>query len=435
MRKLLMGLLIVGIIVAVIIPKDYDGKVLTVGPTVVLNENSEASEVFVFIHGIYGHSQDTWRVDSKSKALYDYVAERPVFNAPKVISIGYNSPMTGNDEDVSQIAQKLWMSLKRRGVDKCDNIYFVCHSMGGLIAKSMILRLPYEDAHVRDRIRALYFFAVPNNGANIAKLGAKLSYNAQLESMFPAGMNAFIRNMREDFVKFSLPIYMAYESSPTLGIKVVPYESATGAGVSSPLKPVSLRGNHNEIVKPNAAGNGEIEVLTVLETWHDHVQATLWIQNQEKLHALSRTLQILANNIWQGLHDKLDMEKLRSTFNLGGGGNVLERLHLVDVSVYPMATQYDMAYSYAFIYYVLSQINPAGELTGVPGGEDARSLSKIHLDLMDEIRRRVFMDDALTKVFHGNTDEMLYVREFIRGADDDINLTAKQIKERLNGAK
>lgn len=134
---------------------------------------------FVFVHGLGGGSRKTW---SKTPSISHYWPQEwlpndPAFKDVRVHSFGYESDWLkekNNYFNIHHFAKLLLGELSTSPyLGNADtNIVFIAHSMGGLVIKQAYL-LARQDAFystLMKRFRAMYFFATPHLGSDLAKL-------------------------------------------------------------------------------------------------------------------------------------------------------------------------------------------------------------------------------------------------------------------------
>jgi triacylglycerol esterase/lipase EstA (alpha/beta hydrolase family) len=107
-----------------------------------------------------------------------------------------------------------------------SEIYFIAHSMGGLVTKRVLVSLnnPLHLEKLRT-VKAVLYLATPAQGADIADLGAWFSLNPQFRDMQSADFNSYLQNLEDQWAdlmrqrgeqRFSLS-FCAYETKPTFG--------------------------------------------------------------------------------------------------------------------------------------------------------------------------------------------------------------------------
>lgn len=152
--------------------------------------------LIVFIHGLNG-GVDTWSY-SKEVSFPSLIAKnKSMQTAYDIACFNYFSTFTNTYGNAKGWAKRLFSSLKKKqknlpvdeiaellrtelevNLSDYDNIIFVAHSMGGLIAKACILK-QLEEEQVSS-VKGFISLAVPHSGAKIANIGGLISKNVQL---------------------------------------------------------------------------------------------------------------------------------------------------------------------------------------------------------------------------------------------------------------
>src|SRR5579872_3292428 len=98
--------------------------------------------VIVFVHGIYGDAKDTWTAPN---GVYwpKLLLSDNAYNDSDVYVAGYDSPYWGNKTTFEEIVTNLQNRLTSDGVWKHREVIFVCHSMGGLLVRRLLIE--YRD--------------------------------------------------------------------------------------------------------------------------------------------------------------------------------------------------------------------------------------------------------------------------------------------------
>lgn len=185
----------------------------------------------VFIHGVLGEADATWRVNDRSESWPQLLATDPELPPSNVYVLGYRSHPLQSGSNIEQVATRLLQQLRDEGVfKKHDKVALIGHSMGGLVAKRMVLSLRAEGAQQElAKLRGVIFLSTPAHGAEVAGLAKWLSLNPQFKDLQPAELNTFLQTLHNDWQRLrrdpaaSRPrAYCAYETLSTWGAKVVP---------------------------------------------------------------------------------------------------------------------------------------------------------------------------------------------------------------------
>jgi hypothetical protein len=205
--------------------------------------------VIVFVHGIFGDSEETWK--SKNGHYWPEMIynNAPFKNRADIYLFGFYSPYLGTALGIKELARKMSESLERDHVlVEHKHVIFLCHSMGGLITKAFLLN-EHVDA---TKIGFIYFFATPHEGSYKAELLSIFSRNPELVDMRPIDENPELQKVDGDWMAsvYSSRVqrYCAYETLNYLKLGIiVPYGSATRGCNHLPLK---VNADHSSIVKP-----------------------------------------------------------------------------------------------------------------------------------------------------------------------------------------
>ncbi|MGL6535908.1 ABC-three component system protein [Aeromonas hydrophila] len=237
----------------------------------------------IFIHGFTG-GKETW-VNSHGKSLsdflllnknlsknYDYI-EFEYFT--KLINIKDSLVAKAITSLVNLVNPKVNVSKRKKNTSifqlsdelatfiqfKCssyENIILCAHSMGGLIAKKLILDIILgEHQDIQSKISGYISIASPHQGSTPAAILGKFNLNANELAPF----NENITKLNEDWIQHSdnLPhsIYViaSYDDFVT-------NVSATPSSKKAIFKTARVQENHNSICKPDSSESTIINVIT-----------------------------------------------------------------------------------------------------------------------------------------------------------------------------
>ncbi len=188
------------------------------------------AKLIVFIHGITGNAHDTW-FNKKSGAYWPaLLAEDPDFSGFDVYVVSYPTTFLGRGANIEETATRLSQQFKDRGFyDRYKEIYFIAHSMGGLIAKRMLLDLDNEHSiKTLRQVRAVLFLSTPAQGSPLARFVAWGTFNPQFDDLRSAVGNTFLQTLdnqweallrARDAASASFPrSYAAYEKKRLWGL-------------------------------------------------------------------------------------------------------------------------------------------------------------------------------------------------------------------------
>lgn len=241
----------------------------------IIKNNSQQS-IIVFIHGFIG-GKDTWMDGNKPG---NFIKSLCTFNKiEENFDLGvytYFTKITDIIEDVSwfgnligkkrkiqknlpvnDISDMLQTEVQER-LRNYTNIILVAHSMGGLVAKSTILKLIEENDY---RIKLYVSLAVPHNGANLANIGKVIFGNPQINNLAP--LETFINELNKNWLSNKYLPDTAYIQGKL--DRIVPKASSIGYD-SREIKVSYVEEDHFSITKPNDENDTVIiSVLNLIE--------------------------------------------------------------------------------------------------------------------------------------------------------------------------
>ena len=223
----------------------------------------QKDRVIVFVNGVFGNSETTWKNADTGAYWPQLVADDPEYADADIYVHSFESPFLGQAQEIGELGQRLKNFLDAQNVlSGHSKVIFVCHSMGGLIVRSYLLKakVPHE------KLGFLMFLGTPTNGANVAAFASAISPSPQLLNMRPLDDNTYVKNLRDEWLNASndkdldyprqVSSFCAYEKKDTWGIKVV---EETSAVTLCNRGPTGVLSDHLGIVKPPDK-NGEAYV-------------------------------------------------------------------------------------------------------------------------------------------------------------------------------
>ena len=203
----------------------------------------------VFVHGIFGTTDDTWINHGRGTNFPNLLATDPnLKDRVDVFTFEYFTPRFGAAPSIVDLANQLRGELDDHHVfEDHQKVVFLAHSMGGIVVRQFLLSR-------QDRIEKvpmIFFYATPTNGSEMASVGELASLNPQLRGMVPVEGNDLLQSIQSMWLASdkakSIASHCAVEDLPILGIMIVTRSSAT-ALCNREIDPFSA--NHIDIVKP-----------------------------------------------------------------------------------------------------------------------------------------------------------------------------------------
>ena len=196
------------------------------------------TKLIVFVHGVFGSATSTWGDPSNETFWPAMVAADGRFVDYDIYLVNYRTPFFKNAPNVYETAGSELSHLKDGGAFKqYTDLHFIGHSMGGLVLKSMLLRLTSgPNVNMLRQVKSVIYLSTPAQGASVASLVSWFSMNPQLTDMERAHLNTFIQQLEDGWVQLMISrdeakarfprVHCAYETLETNGVFVVPREMA-----------------------------------------------------------------------------------------------------------------------------------------------------------------------------------------------------------------
>jgi pimeloyl-ACP methyl ester carboxylesterase len=121
-----------------------------------------------------GDARSTWT--NGSAYWPDLLAGDDVFAGTSIYVHEYKTTFRGGGLSVDELAEDLKARLDADRVTQHYQLIFIAHSMGGLVARDVLLK--YRDLAAKTRF--IFFLATPTTGAAIANWAELVSLNPNL---------------------------------------------------------------------------------------------------------------------------------------------------------------------------------------------------------------------------------------------------------------
>ncbi len=224
----------------------------------------------IFVHDLGDHAYDTWRRDARRKEASEDVTFWPLWLAGdvdgiSVYTMAYEAPPTnwlGTSMPLQDRAVNVLEVLLSEPGLKSGPIAFICHSLGGLIVKQILLDLQQQKDRRKEakdllgRVTQVIFAATPHTGARQATLLDRLRFFAWPSSIARTlvandptlrSINVAYRGFAEER-RNVLRHRVFYETQGTPAGVIVDEASADPGLPGDP--PVPVDADHISIVKP-----------------------------------------------------------------------------------------------------------------------------------------------------------------------------------------
>jgi tetratricopeptide (TPR) repeat protein len=226
--------------------------------------NGEPRASVVFVHGLGGHVYDTWRRGPDDNTFWPVWLAQDV-EGLAVYSLAYEAPPSnwlGTAMPLQDRAVNIFETLLTEPGLRSGPIGFVCHSLGGLIVKKILLDLQQQAARRPEaadflaRVTEVVFAATPHTGSMQASWLDRLRFLAWPSSIARVlvandpslrDINVAYRGLADER-RSTLRHRIFYETRGTPGGTIVNEASADPGLPGDP--PVPIDADHIGIVKP-----------------------------------------------------------------------------------------------------------------------------------------------------------------------------------------
>ena len=218
----------------------------------------------IFVHGLGGHAYDTWRIAPDNDTFWPLWLVKDVqgisvytlaYEAPPSNWLGTSMPLQDRAVNVLEIL------LSEPGL-RTGPIAFVCHSLGGLIVKQILLDMQQQEKRrseakdLLERVTQVVFAATPHTGSRQGTLLDRLRFFAWPSSIARTlvandptlrSINVAYRGLADERRNL-LQHRVFYETQGTPAGVIVDEASSDPGLPGDP--PVPVDANHVSIVKP-----------------------------------------------------------------------------------------------------------------------------------------------------------------------------------------
>jgi len=166
-----------------------------------VKRGSPTAPVVVFIHGVLSSGESCWRHESGAY-WPSIIAADPEMSDLSVYVFTYRTGFFSGSYHLADAVDALKEHLALDGITGSAGIVFVCHSMGGIVARRYLVSRATEliERHVQV---AIFLLASPSLGADYAdwlKPLAKLLGHSQGDALRFARSNIWLADLDRDFL-------------------------------------------------------------------------------------------------------------------------------------------------------------------------------------------------------------------------------------------
>ncbi|MDH2348701.1 alpha/beta fold hydrolase [Bradyrhizobium sp. SSUT77] len=210
----------------------------------------------IFVHGLEGDHSSSWAFDRPNSWGGWLSTNRPDLNIWSLKYDVHASEWTGHSMPLSDRALNVLALFDNNNIGSRP-IVFVCHSMGGLLAKELIrhsITVTPRFKRIAEQTRGIVFFSTPHAGSALAGIAQFLKYvlrtTRSISELAPhearlRDLNIWFRN---NYGQLNIRPYIFFETQNTHGVRVVDETSSDGGYPQS--SPIPIDANHITITKP-----------------------------------------------------------------------------------------------------------------------------------------------------------------------------------------
>lgn len=166
-----------------------------------LNKPSERSVAVIFIHGILSSSSDCW---THPEGIHwpTQLANENEFSKFGIYTFEYKTDFFSGHYSLNDVVDALKEKLALDSVGDCETLIFVCHSMGGIVARKYIVQNA-ANLERNDKKIGLFLIASPSLGADYANWLAPLAKffkHSQAKALRFQEDNIWLNGLDRDFI-------------------------------------------------------------------------------------------------------------------------------------------------------------------------------------------------------------------------------------------
>lgn len=257
----------------------------------------------IFVHGLNGGPESTWCDGNNNNEFWPNWLNTE-FPDLSIYSVGYPSTYvaTNNSQTLYAEVNAILTAAEANNDAIAEKpIIIFCHSLGGIIAKKLLIELSAAASGFRQKlyqnVKMIVFIATPHDGAKIAKIFSHNAVNLPLSNYSKAlgGVGTDITEIRSKFITLCANntdiITAAYHETKPMSrwlhktIVVDEHSAHPGTGCT----PIKIDRNHIKICKPKNTSDNVYKLLSadVRRFWERFDSASI-VKNHFELQKLEK---------------------------------------------------------------------------------------------------------------------------------------------------
>lgn len=161
---------------------------------------SDGDSAVIFIHGFVSSGDGCWRYNEN--CYWPEFLEQEKINLLSIFVYEYKTNFFSGSYSLDDVVDDLKENLKVEGLLKKKNLIFVCHSMGGIIARRFVVERAIDLIENKIKI-GLFLIASPSLGSNYAnwlKPIAKVLGHSQADALYFSQKNNWLNGLDKTFI-------------------------------------------------------------------------------------------------------------------------------------------------------------------------------------------------------------------------------------------
>jgi pimeloyl-ACP methyl ester carboxylesterase len=210
----------------------------------------------LFVHGLGGEATKTWgKFPGLLKDDNEFARKYQIgfFSYPTML---LRTIFNQKTPTIQELAAALRTQIENR-YEKFSTIVLVCHSLGGLIGRKYLL--DEFKAKRPIRVKGIMLISVPNNGADLARIGNFISWRHHQLRQMSRGSD-LIELINDDWFTLDLPNVISAKYVVGTQDKVVDRFSGKATWGNADVETIAWKG-HVDIVKPDSPDDEIVFIL------------------------------------------------------------------------------------------------------------------------------------------------------------------------------
>ena len=163
-------------------------------------QQPELDSAIIFVHGILSSAESCWR-NENGCFWPQLLANEPALKGVGIYSYTYSTGIFSGNYRLSDVVDDLKERMRLDDIIECKKLLFVCHSMGGIVVRKLLVERAIEFSERKSDI-GLFLLASPSLGSTYADMLASLARsvgNAQADALRFVRHNPWLNELDKEF--------------------------------------------------------------------------------------------------------------------------------------------------------------------------------------------------------------------------------------------